>query len=122
MKNDNVKWVEFSVYPDTTSNVIAKAALIDGELDVKVVTKVAKGDYYSVLNAATEEATEKIFPILSLNDNVEPNNEEVVYGFDEFESVWIQVQFRHDRKKFYDYPYTGSCYPNTRMFKYRKIN
>lgn len=43
---------------------------------------------------------------------------DIVHGFDEWNKEWVQVQYRKDSNRFFDYPYTGAVWPIERMYKY----
>lgn len=57
MKNS---WIEFNVYKTEVSDIKAKYRIFDNDIEVKLITKIQKGWYYSCLNDAIEKANKLI--------------------------------------------------------------
>ncbi|MFM2393086.1 MAG: hypothetical protein RLZZ546_1068 [Bacteroidota bacterium] len=51
-------WIEFNVYKTDVSDIKAKYRIVDNDIEVKLITKVNKGWYYSCLNDAISKAKE----------------------------------------------------------------
>lgn len=57
MKAIKNEWIEFSIYKDSSLKAKAKKDSKTNEVKVKLLFNAPRGDYYSFLNDAIEEAS-----------------------------------------------------------------